>query len=61
MPEVLKIAKTCMEEFDTLQSSLTNPSQLKVLQDKMKMEMKRAERIEKEIFAFSKDAKTLLA
>lgn len=60
MPEVLKIAKTCMEEFDTIQSSLTNPNELKILLGKMKLEMNRAKKIETEIFAFSKDAKTLL-
>lgn len=60
MPEVLKIARVCMEEFDTLQSSLTNPMQTKVLMNKMKVEMNRATKIENEIFAYSKDAKTLL-
>jgi hypothetical protein len=60
MPEVLKIARVCMEEFDTLQSSLTNPDQTKILLDRMRTEMSRATRIEKDIFAFSKDAKTLL-
>jgi chemotaxis protein histidine kinase CheA len=60
MPEVLKIARGCMEEFDTLQSSLKSPDQTKVLLGRMRVEMNRATKIENEIFAYSKDAKTLL-
>ncbi len=60
MQEVFKMLKTCMEHFDTMQSSLTNPTELTALITKMKLEMKKADKIEKEIFAFSKKAKTIL-
>ena len=60
MPEVLKVMKNCMENFDTMQTSLESPAELKVLKTKMKLVMSRCAKIDETIFAFSKDTKTVI-
>ncbi len=60
MLEVFKIAKTCMENFELMQDSLISPDAAKELSAKLQFETKKINKIENEIFSFSKDAKTIL-
>jgi len=60
MAEVFKLLKVCMENFDSLGSSLSNPVEHKALLVKFDLEKRKAAKIDREIFAFSKDAKTTL-
>lgn len=60
MQEVLKVMKNCMENFDSMQTSLDNPTELNALKTKMKLEISRCRKIDETIFAYIKDAKTTL-
>jgi chemotaxis protein histidine kinase CheA len=56
MQATFKISRTCMDHFDTIKESLTNTHAAKELTEIVKLENKKMEKIENEIFSFSKDA-----
>ena len=60
MQEVFKILRTCMEYFEIMQDSLISPDAAKELSLKLKLEIKKIAKIDKEIFSFSKDATTII-
>lgn len=60
LQEVFKILRTCNEYFELMQESLSCDVAAKELSLKLKLEIKKMEKMEKEIFSFSRDAKTML-
>jgi chemotaxis protein histidine kinase CheA len=58
MQATFKISRTCMDNFDTIQESLSNTLAAKELTEIVKLENKKMQKIENEIFSFSKDATT---
>ncbi|WP_127716772.1 hypothetical protein [Halobacteriovorax sp. HLS] len=60
MLEVFKIAKTCTENFELMQNSLISSDAAKELSAKLQFETKKINKIDTEIFSFSKEAKTIL-
>lgn len=60
MPEVSKIVQNCFNNFDALKESIKGPDELKAFISNIILDIKRAKKIEDEIFAFSKTAETVL-
>ncbi len=59
-PEVFKIVENCVKNFDYLVGSIQDTKMRQKFLQKSIIDMKRAKKIEEEIFAFSKDANTIL-
>jgi chemotaxis protein histidine kinase CheA len=60
MTEVFKIAKNCSDNFPLMQKSLRSSEAAKELSKILTFETKKMNNIEKEIFSFSKEAKSSL-
>lgn len=60
MQEVSKILRNCMDNFDVMQQSLGSPESTKEFSSKLTLEIKKVDKIDNEIFSFSKEAKSIL-
>lgn len=60
MPEVFKVVKNCMDDFDNFRDAFQNQQKLPALMTKIKNEIIKIEKLDKEIFDFTKSAKTII-